>query len=118
MRESKTGTWFQTPEAYSFYQSLPDLFRPFAVAVQSQELRGVCVGYVTRDRNALRQVFTRRAIINGGPVLANDATDEEVEALMSAVRKALMNEPLRSMSRADALNEPHCVLNDNVIMSR
>ena len=94
VRESKTGTWFQSPEAYSFYQSLPDLFRPFAVAVQNQELRGVCVGYVTRERNALKQVFTRRAIINGGPVLANDATDEEVEALMKAVRKALMNEPL------------------------
>lgn len=94
MRESKTGTWFQSPEAYSFYQSLPDLLRPFVVAIKSQELRGVCVGYVTRDRNALKQVFTRRAIINGGPVLANDATSEEVEALMKAVRKALMNEPL------------------------
>lgn len=101
VKASATGTWFQSPEAYSFYQSLPDLLRPFAVAAYSQplpkgkgELRGVCVGYVTRDCNALRQVFTRRAIINGGPVLANDATPEEVEALMSAVRKALMNEPL------------------------
>ncbi|MCR5533532.1 MAG: hypothetical protein K6F10_06600 [Paludibacteraceae bacterium] len=37
---SATGTWFQTPEAYGFYESLPELFRPFVVAVKSEEVRG------------------------------------------------------------------------------
>lgn len=49
-------------------------------------LRGVCVGYVTVERNPIKQYFTRRAIIIGGPVIANDATSEEVETLMIAVR--------------------------------
>jgi hypothetical protein len=57
-------------------------------------LRGVCVGYVTRERNAIKQLFTRRAIINGGPALANDATGEEVQALMEAVRKELNGGPI------------------------
>ena len=28
---SASGTWFQGPEAYSFYESLPDLFQPFVL---------------------------------------------------------------------------------------
>lgn len=96
VRESETGTWFQSPEAYSFYESLPDLFKPFAIAVErvneltnERKLRGVCVGYVTRERNAIKQYFTRRAIILGGPVIADDATCEEVKFLMEAVRQRL-----------------------------
>ena len=50
-------------------------------------LRAVCVGYVTKEKNALRQFFTRRAIIIGGPCLADDATAEEAETLMRAVRE-------------------------------
>ncbi len=93
---SPTATWFQTYEAYSFYVSLPDIFTPFIVAVQrnqelgaknQDELVGVVVGYVTRERNAVKQFFTRRAIIIGGPLLAEDITDAELEALLRAVRQ-------------------------------
>ena len=98
---SATGTWFQTSEAYSFYASQPDLFRPFVVAISNeaplseaqhsinpslQMLRAVCVGYVTVEKNPIKQFFTRRAIILGGPALADDATDEEVMALLEAVK--------------------------------
>lgn len=93
---SATGTWFQGPEAYSFYESLPDLFKPFVVAIEDCrlknedcKLRGVCVGYVTVEKNALKQMMTRRAIIVGGPCLADDATDGEATELMKAVRKEL-----------------------------
>lgn len=91
---SATGTWFQTPEAYCFYESMPDLFRPFVVAVErvneltnERTLRALSVGYVTKEKSAIKQYFTRRAIIIGGPALADDATDEEVEVLMAAVKK-------------------------------
>ena len=88
VRESATGTWFQTPEAYEFFASMPKLFKPFVIGAYSRLiLRGVCVGYVTKEKNPLKQFFTRRAIILGGPCLADDATDEEVEELMKAVRK-------------------------------
>ena len=106
VRTNTTGTWFQTPEAYEFFASMPELFQSFVVAVSketslseaqhsiipsSQTLRAVCVGYVTKERSALKQFLTCRAIIIGGPALADDATDEEVRLLMNGV-KELMTE--------------------------
>ena len=92
---SATSTWFQSPEAYDFYASQPELFRPFAIGIcnlkfetinAQSTLRAVCVGYVTVEKSSLKQFLTRRAIIIGGPCLADDCTDEEVNALMNAVK--------------------------------
>lgn len=106
VKTNTTGTWFQTPEAYEFFASMPELFRPFVMAISKetplseaqhsinpplQTLRAVCVGYVTKEKSAIKQYFTRRAIIIGGPALADDATDEEVEALMSAMREQVQS---------------------------
>ena len=95
VQTSATGTWFQTPEAYEFFASQPKLFKPFLVGVICDPagaqtlLLGVCVGYVTVERNPIKQYFTRRAIIIGGPCLADDATDEEVMVLLSALNTQL-----------------------------
>ena len=70
VQTSATGTWFQTPEAFEFFQSQPELFKPFVYGVENEgRLRGVCVGYVTMEKSALKQMLTRRAIIVGGHVL-------------------------------------------------
>ena len=53
-------------------------------------LRGIAVGYITVEKNAFKQFLTRRAIIIGGPCLADDCTDEEVAALMKAVKSTLL----------------------------
>lgn len=88
VEQSATATWFQTPEAYTFYASLPNEMTPFAVAVENNgKLRAVCVGYTTKEANTIKQYLTCRAIIIGGPVIADDATDEEVAALMQAIRR-------------------------------
>ena len=50
-------------------------------------LKGVIVGYITRERNPLKQYFTRRAIIYGGPLLANDISDEALSALLTSITK-------------------------------
>ena len=34
VQTSLTGTWFQTPEAYDLFASMPELFEPFVVAIQ------------------------------------------------------------------------------------
>ena len=100
VQSSSTGTWFQTPEAYDFFASQPELFKPFVFGIilnpagTQTPLRGVCVGYVTIEKNAIKQFFSRRAIIIGGPALANDVGDEEVETLMSAVRKHLQSQAI------------------------
>ena len=111
VQTSRTGTWFQSPEAYELFASLPEMFTPFAFGVVSKPesdsgqiieatLRGVCVGYVTKEKSRLRQFFTRRAIILGGPCLAEDATDEEVTALLSTLN-----------SQLSTLNSQHSTLN-------
>lgn len=100
VQTSATGTWFQTPEAYEFFALQPELFMPFVVGVENDQspmtndksrLRAICVGYVTVERNPIKQYFTRRAIIIGGPALADDASSEEVELLMNGL-KELMSE--------------------------
>ena len=100
---SSTGTWFQTPEAYDFFASMPELFKPFAIGIcnlksetinAQSSLRAVCVGYVTVEKSAIKQMMTRRAIIVGGPALADDCTDTEVAELMKAVREQLKSEAI------------------------
>ena len=96
VRGAETGSWFQTLEAYAFYASQPELFKPFAFGLENEgKLRGVCVGYVTVEKSALKQFLTRRAIIVGGPVFADDCNEEEVYTLMHAVRQRLKIEDCR-----------------------
>ena len=84
---SATATWFQTDEAYQFYASVSEMV-PFATAVENNgKLRAVCVGYTTKETNAIKQYLTCRAIIIGGPLLADDATNEDVAALLKAIRR-------------------------------
>ncbi len=88
--ESPTATWFQTREAYDFYASLPSLMTPFVFAVvENSKLTGAIVGYITHEPNKLKQFFTRRAIIIGGPLLAADISNEALEQLLTAVTKSL-----------------------------
>lgn len=107
VERSPYATWFQTPEAYRFYVSVHNEMTPFVYAVaeevkgerlkvkgtgnskadnQASRLKAVCVGYVTKANSALKQFFTRRAIIIGGPLLAEDISDEELSALLNAVK--------------------------------
>ena len=117
VHRSAVATWFQTDEAYRFYQS--GGMQAFACGVveakgerlkvkgaenskaDTPALKGVIVGYITRDRNALKQFFTRRAIIIGGPLIDNDATAEEVAALLNAVKK-LQRSDLQPAGRSTA----------------
>ena len=83
---SPVATWFQTLEAYDFFASLPSMMTPFVFAVESNEkLKGLVVGYITREKNPIKQFFTRRAIIYGGPLLSEDISDEELKSLLFAI---------------------------------
>ena len=90
VRTSETGTWFQSPEAYDFFAPLPELMEPFVYGVEcAGQLRAVCVGYVTKESNPIKQFFTRRAIITGGVVIAANCAKEDVTALLGRIRKDL-----------------------------
>lgn len=92
---SPVATWFQTPEAYCFFASLPGMMMPFSFAVENGgELKGVVVGYVTREKNPIKQFFTRRAIVYGGPLLAENISDEELKCLLFSLCSMLKNKAI------------------------
>ena len=86
--ESPYATWFQTQEAYQFYAANKQEMTPFACGVERDgELRAVCVGYVTKERCRVKQFYTRRAIIIGGPLIADTANEEDVARMLYTIRQ-------------------------------
>lgn len=57
-------------------------------------LKGVIVGYVTKERNALKQYFTKRAIIYGGPLLDADISNDALSALLKTVVQNIALNPI------------------------
>ena len=85
IERSPYATWFQTDEAYRFYQSVCDM-QAFAYGVSEDDnLVGLVVGYTTQEKCKFKQHFTRRAIIIGGPLLDEHISDEALSALLSAI---------------------------------
>ena len=85
VQSSPTATWFQTNEAYRFYQSVSGM-QAFAYGVAEEgRLVGVIVGFTTQSTNAIQQYFTKRAIIYGGPLLANFISETALAELLNAV---------------------------------
>lgn len=92
---SPVATWFQTPEAYQFYVSVPKEMAPFVIGViEKKRLTGVCVGYMTKEKSALKQFFTRRAIIIGGPLLAEDISTEALTLLLYTLQQTLRSKAI------------------------
>ena len=83
---SAVSTWFQTDEAYRFYQSVGGMQAFVSGVTDEGRLVGVVVGYITHERNPIKQFFTRRAIIYGGPLLAEDISATALAALLKAVK--------------------------------
>ncbi|MDO4190566.1 MAG: GNAT family N-acetyltransferase [Bacteroidales bacterium] len=95
LQESPTASWFQSPMAYEFYASLPTLMTPFVVAVtEGDDWKGVVTGYITQERNAVKQFFSRRAIVIGGPALAPDITPDELAALLNTLKQQLQSKAI------------------------
>ena len=99
VQSSTVASWFQTREAFEFFNSLSFL-DAFCVAVKKDGvLKGLVVGYIQKDGGKLKQFFSRRAIINGGPLLADDITEQELGALLSAVKVFLKRKAIYIESR-------------------
>ena len=105
VQSSPVATWFQTDEAYRFYQSVGGM-QAFAYGASEEgRLVGVVVGYITQELCSLKQFFTRRAIIYGGPLLAEDISETALAELLKAVKKTayrqspIANRPIYIESR-------------------
>lgn len=87
VKNSSVATWFQTQEAYAFFDSLSFL-EAFVYAVESEgRLKGLVTGYIQKDGGRIKRLLSRRAIILGGPLLADDISDEELTLLLSSLKE-------------------------------
>lgn len=86
---SPVTTWFQTPEAYDFFSSL-SFVEPFGVAVMDDGwLKGLAMGWIQKDGHGLKRWLSRRAIVFGGPLLADDISDETLRQLLLGLKNVL-----------------------------
>lgn len=89
IEKSRTATWFQTEEAYSFFDSFPFL-EAFVIGVENEgNLKGTVVGYIQKDGGKVKQFFSRRAIVLGGPLLDDDISDDELDCLLVGLKNML-----------------------------
>lgn len=85
---------FQQRDFYDFIESLGFLepFR-FAVCRGNQEV-GVIQGFIQKDGGRLKRFMSRRAIINGGPWLADDISGTELETLLKQCADGLKHKAI------------------------
>lgn len=89
VKSSGVASWFQTREAYSFFKSL-SFIETFAFAIENDSrLKGIIVGYIQKEGGLVKGFFSRRAIILGGPLLANDIVKSEFMALLNGIKNNL-----------------------------
>lgn len=82
VNSSPVATWFQTQEAFAFFSRLSFL-EAFAYAVETEgQLKGVVAGYIQKDGGKIKRFFSKRAIVLGGPLLADDIKEEELAFLL------------------------------------
>lgn len=87
IQRSAVATWFQTDEAYRFYQFVSGM-QAFAYGVAEEgRLVGVIVGYTTQEKNPIKQLLTCRSIIIGGPMLDEHISSDALSALLVAVKQ-------------------------------
>ena len=84
---SPLSTWFQTDEAYCFYQSVSDMCAFVYGVMEEDKLVGVIVGYTTQEKCKLKQYFTARAIVVGGPLLDENISESALTILLQTVKK-------------------------------
>jgi len=89
VEDSSVSSFFQTPQCYEFYSSLSFL-RAFAFGVSEEgRLKGVMCGFIQADGGKVKSFLSRRAIINGGLLLADDISDKAVGELLQVAKREL-----------------------------
>ena len=100
LENSSTRSFFQTKDCYDLYAANKAFMTPFFTAVEDEGLlKGVIVGYIQADGGAVKRFLSRRAIINSGPLLADDISDEALSMLLTHCKKMLQGKAIYVESR-------------------
>lgn len=90
LEASKYRSFFQTKACYNLYNANESFMKAFCFAVEdNNQLKGVVIGYVQSDGGKLKSFFSRRAIINAGPLLAEDISQEALTLLLKTCKARL-----------------------------
>lgn len=86
---SSVSSFFQTKACYDFYAEL-NFLKPFLYGVsEDDKLTGLACGYLIADGGVMKRFFSRRAIIPGGLLLADDISKQALTSLLKVLRKDL-----------------------------
>ncbi|NDV46040.1 peptidoglycan bridge formation glycyltransferase FemA/FemB family protein [Paludibacter sp. 221] len=89
LEDSSVASFFQAPSCYRFYDSLSFL-KPFVFGVSEDgSLKGIMCGYIIADGGRLKRFFSRRAIIPGGALLADNISNEALFLLLKQTKTYL-----------------------------
>ncbi len=87
-RESEVSSFFQTEMCLQLYERTG--LKSFVFhETEDGVLKGVVVGYVDANGNSLMRYMSRRAIVPGGALLANDIAEESVTDLFAGVAREM-----------------------------
>ncbi len=94
LQQSPYSNFFQSRQCYAFLQATGCLL-PFVVGVHEDgQLRGLMLGFIQQEGGKFKRFFSRRAIINAGPLLAEDISDEALVALLKACKQLLRGQAI------------------------
>lgn len=86
---SPVASVFQTPAFYDFYSQL-GLYEISVVGVEEQgALMGLAVCLLQAEGKGLKKRLTTRAIVNGGPLLDENISNEALQSLLDSVVSGL-----------------------------
>lgn len=106
VNQSPVASIFQTPEMCDFYSSL-NLYEVKIVAIEEgKTLKGLISCLIQREGGTLKRRLTSRAIINGGPLLADNISDEALGSLLNATIQMLKKQCIYIETRN--LNDYSC----------
>lgn len=91
--------WFQSDECLNFYNDL-SFVESFSFEVKREGVvKGRIVGYIQKDGGPIKRYLSRRAIINGGPMLDDDTTESEIKELLTICSNRLRRKAIYIESR-------------------
>ena len=96
--QAPTATFFQSPEFLPFIEPVAG-YKPFLLLAQTDSgvIKGSIAGVIQSDGGGMKAWFSRRAIIWGGPILADSATEEGkavAQQLLQALKKSLQGKAI------------------------
>ncbi len=91
---SSYSSFFQSPECYQFYSQL-SFMTPFVYAVEEEgELKALVSGYIIAEGGRIEQFFSKRAIINGGALIASDISNDALNLLLVKLKTELQHKAI------------------------